>query len=111
MAALFSAQQGGKNTAGYESLGEGEQYLNDLLRRGGMLQQQAQGAQAAGQRAMQQIPAKPSVAEMLMKGGINILKDPKARGEITGMLGKGWDWMTGADTRDWFGDADFSFGF
>jgi len=118
LAALFAAQQGAKNTAAYQSLGEGEQYLNDLIRRGGMLQQGAQGARASGQQALRQIPAKPGVAEMLLKGGMNILKDKKAQeaifgiGSGQGMLGKGIQWAKDLfDKRDYYGDSDFSFGF
>ena len=126
MAALFAAQQGAKNQAAFQSLGEGERYLNTLLQRGGMLQQQAQGAQAAGIKARfgdkyTGLPAKPSASEMLIKGGMNILKDPKARDmvlsgvkKIPGMLGSAGDWISGlfgGDTRDYFGNSDFSFGF
>ena len=121
MAALLAAQQGAKERAAFQSLGEGEQYLNNLLQRGGMLQQQAQGAQAAGQRAMREIPAKPSITEMVVKGGVNLLKDKGARDlilsgvkKIPGMLGGAGDWISGlfgGDTRDYFGNSDFSFGF
>ena len=70
---------------------------------------------------MREIPAKPSVAEMLVKGGVNILKDKGARDmvlsgvkKIPGMLGGAGDWISGlfgGDTRDYFGNSDFSFGF
>ena len=100
MAALFAAQQGAKSQAAYQSLGEGQQYLNDLLQRSGMLQGQGQRAQATGQTAMGQIPAKPSIAAQIVGGGMDILKDPSARSavwnavkKIPGMLGSAGDWL------------------
>jgi len=118
MAALLAAQEGAKARSAYESLGQGEQYLDQLLKRSGMLQGGAQQARATGQAAMGQIPAKPSITEQLLRGGMNILKDPRARDAILagvkklpGMLGDLGGWLGGGKTQDYFGNADFSFGF
>jgi len=117
MAALLAAQEGAKARSAYQSLGEGQDYLDQLLRRSGMLQGGAQGARATGQVALQQIPAKPSITEQVVRGGMNILKDPKARGaifegvkKIPGMLGDIGSWL-GGGTTDYFGGANFDFGF
>lgn len=123
LAALFAAQQGAKERASYNSLREGNDYLDQLLNRSGMLQRQAQGAQATGQQALNQIPAKPSITEQIVKGGVNILKDPKAResvmaaikgapdfvrnlpGNVKGLFGDLSQWLGGTgETSDnnWF---------
>lgn len=111
MAALLAAQEGAKAKAAYGSLGEGEQYLNDLINRGGALNRQALGAQASGQQALAQIPRKPTLSEMLVKGAI---KNPAVVKQAAGMLGQGASWLKGViapDKRDYFGGSDFSFGF
>jgi len=80
MAALFAAQAGAKNQAAYQSMGEGQQYLNDTLQRAGMLQNQANSNRASGINAMTAAQInKPTLTEQLLKGGMNILKDPRAR--------------------------------
>jgi hypothetical protein len=92
MAALLAAQEGAKSQAAYQSLGEGEQYLDRLLNRGGMLQRQAQGARATGQQAMTQIPRSPSITQQVLGG---LVKDPKIVSAGVDLAGKGFDALRG----------------
>jgi hypothetical protein len=99
LAALYAAQEGSKAQSAYDALGQGEKYLDDQLKRAGMLQTQAVGGREAGQKSYMSKeygrPSSPSIAQQLIKGGVNILKDPAARGNVGGMLGGGWDWLRG----------------
>ena len=122
MAALFAAQQGAKERASYNSMNEGQQYLDNLLNRSGMLQRGAQGAQAAGQRALMQVPAKPSLGEQAIRGGMNVLKDKQGRdailaaikgapdfvrnlpGTISGMFGDLSEWLN--PSENWSMNVD-----
>ena len=100
LAALYAAQEGAKAKSAYESLGEGERYLDTLLNRSKSLQGAAQTARSTG---AQVTPYKKTTGGMIAGGLTSLLKDPRAASavwqgakKIPGMLGEGWDWMTGA---------------
>lgn len=82
MAALFAAQAGAREKASFDSLREGQDYLDQTLNRAGMLQRQSQGARASGQQAMLQVPPKPSLGQDILRGGMGILKDKQGRDAI-----------------------------
>ena len=85
VASLLAAQAGAKSKSAFQSLEEGEQQLDRLVNRSGALQGGAQGAQAANLRALSaaQIPArKAGIGDILTKGGLKILQDPRARGQV-----------------------------
>ena len=91
MASLLAAQATAKNRAAYESLAEGEGYLDRLINRGGAAQGQAQRAQQSGIGAVQAgvMQSKPKITDTLLKSGLKILQDPKASSTIWDLLGKG----------------------
>lgn len=83
LAALYAAQQGAKETASYNSLREGEGYLNNMLSRAGML------SNAGNNRRTQNLAATPSkspgMGTQLLSGlAGSLMKNP-------GMLGQGFD--------------------
>lgn len=91
VAALLAAQQGAKERSAFDSLREGEQYLDQLVRRGGALQGQAQGARSAGQLAMErgQIAGrKPNITDQLLRGGMKLLGNKQAQDSIWSLLKK-----------------------
>jgi len=97
MAALLAAQEGAKSKAAYESLGEGEQYLNNLLGRSTGLQSSATAARAAG---LQATPYKKTTGGMIASGLTGLLKDPGARSavwegakKLPGMISGAADWL------------------
>lgn len=96
LAALYAAQEGAKAKSAYDAQREGEAYLDSLLRRSGMLQGQAQVARSTGQMARGYLPSKPSIGETLLRGGMSLLKDPRALKSVTGMIGSGIDWLRGS---------------
>ena len=100
MAALLAAQSGEKAQSAYNSLNQGEQQLDRLISRSGMLQGQAQGQRSTGQAAMSQIPVKKSFLSQVL-GNQNTI----------GMLGKGLGWLLG--DGDWArrqADPSYDFG-
>jgi hypothetical protein len=112
MAALLAAQEGAKAQASYGSLKEGNDYLTQLLGNSGMLQRQAQDARTSGIRAQfgdryTGLPAKPSLSEQVIKGGLNLLKDPKARDAVMGAV-KGIPGMLGSVNKWLFPAGDYS---
>lgn len=128
LAALYAAQAGAKAKSAYDSQREGEAYLDSLLRRSGMLQGQAQTARSTGQTARNYMPGKPSIAETLLKGGMNLLKDKQVQSAIGGMLGNirlPWspatgpagssgyfnpeEWMQSGGNSSWGYDMDYGF--
>lgn len=114
LAALYAAQAGAKANSAYASQREGEDYLNNLLRRSGMLQGQAQTARSTGQTARNYLPSKPSLGETLLKGGMDLMRDKNARDLILGGIGKGvgmlGDWMRPSVPQDLFSE-NFGAGF
>lgn len=111
MAALLAAQEGAKSKAAFDSMREGETYLDNLLRRSSGLQQTAQSGRASGVNAMRGIPAKPTFAETLVRGGMNVLKDKEARDLIfkgaSGMFGSAMDWLRPSNIPSWLPEYDF----
>jgi len=90
VASLLAAQAGAKSKSAYQSLTEGEEQLNNLINRGGALQRGAYAGQASGVNAAQArlLAPKPSIGDTLLKGGVNILKDPRARAGIWDLVKK-----------------------
>lgn len=101
LAALYAAQEGAKAQSAYGALREGEAYLDNLLKRSGLLQTQAQTARSTGQVARGYLPSKPSIGETLLKGGMGVLRDKGARdliasgiGKVGGLFGSGLSWLS-----------------
>jgi len=91
MAALLAAQEGAKSRAAYESLGEGEQYLDRLLGRGSKLASTATTARGENlaQRQRAGVKSQGGIGSQLLSA---VLKDPKM---AMGMLGQGLDFLKG----------------
>lgn len=91
LAALFAAQEGAKAKSAYDSLGEGEKYLDQLITRGGTLQRSAEQARSAGVNPNVQslMPSKPSTKETLLRGAGRAIMDPKVRGSVFDLLKQG----------------------
>jgi hypothetical protein len=89
MAALFAAQAGAKNKAAYDSLNQGEAYLDNLLKRSNTLQS---GANQRAAQVYQMTPAKQSTSSRLLQGAGSLLGNAdisKAIGGLfSGMFGK-----------------------
>lgn len=84
LAALYAAQAGQKRQAAFDSMNEGQRYLDATLQRGGMLSRDAQ-AQRAGNLAVQP-PSAPSLGSQILGGlGKSVMANP---GMLTGLLGK-----------------------
>lgn len=87
-ASLLAAQQTARQKSAYESLNEGERYLDQLINRAGTVQGQAQGAQQSGINAVRAnlMQNRPKPIDTLLKVGTKILKDPAARSQIPGLV-------------------------
>ena len=117
LAAFFAAQNAQRSKDAYGSLGEGQQYLNGILDRAGMLQRTAANAQSTGLEGVRTQPSRATSNAELIRGGLGVLKDSgilkDVVGRVPGMISGGIDWMKnlfgGGD--DIFGGADFSLGF
>src|SRR3990167_10435871 len=102
LAALYAAQAGAKSRSAYESLGEGERYLDQLLNRGGMLSGRAQSQRAGDFAAQSTVPSRPSIKERAVQIGGKLLSDPKnfkkavsAIQSIPSLFGQAGDWISG----------------
>ena len=111
---LLAAQQGAKQKSAYDSLAEGERYLDQLVRRGGALQGQAQDARYSGQAALQQAQLrgrKPNITDTLLKGGMKLLSNKPAQDAIWEQLKKipGLFGVGGGGDASYFGDTSSDF--
>ena len=94
-AALYAAQAGANSKSAYDSLAEGQAYLDSLIKRSGMLQGQAQLSRSTGQKAMEAIPRKPSLADSALRTisrpgvATSIFKGIQ---ELPGLFNQGVDW-------------------
>lgn len=89
LAALYAAQAGAKNKAAYNSLNEGEQYLNNLVNRSGMLQNQAAAQYNNGARQVATLPSKSSQTSSMLNTGLGFLKDSGLLSSAFSGLGSG----------------------
>ena len=90
VASLLAAQEGAKSKSAYQSLAEGEEQLDRLIERGGALQRGAQSAQQSGIGAVSAklLTPKPRISDALLRGGMSILKDPRARNNVWDLIKK-----------------------
>ena len=112
VASLLAAQQTQRARSAFDSLREGEGYLDRLIGRSGSLQGQAQGARSTGQAALQQAQIsgrKPNITDLLLKGGMSILKNPKAQKGIWDLVSGGAGMLSNlfrSDDRPYFGETN-----
>jgi hypothetical protein len=83
MAALYAAQAGAKNKAAYDSLGEGEKYLDQLLNRSSKLQA---GADDRARAIYNITPPKQSTSSRLLQGAGSLLSNPDIIKSLGGMF-------------------------
>lgn len=110
MAALFAGQSAGRNQAAYNSMGEGQRYIDSLLNRSGMLSRQAQQVQQTGLTANAQVPSRAAQVKQLLSGGLDVLKNTGITKKIPGLFGDAYDWL-GNTTGLWQasgGSPDFA---
>lgn len=111
MAAYFEAKADRDSKMAYDSLRQGEAYMDNMLKRSGMLQQQAANTQAAGLNAQRTQPSKAAGTAQMLKGFGGLLKDTGALNKIPGMIRGGIDWLRGGsaapavDFGDWGGQT------
>lgn len=86
MAAYYAGRGARDANLAYKSLGEGEEQIDRMLNRSGVLQNQAANTQNAGITADRRIPSRSAATAELLKGFGGVLKD-------SGMLGMGTDWL------------------
>jgi len=83
LAALYAAQAGAKNKAAYDSLGEGERYLDQLINRS----QKLQAAPVDRASAMYRMtPLKQSTSSRLLQGAGSLLSNPEIVKGIGGLF-------------------------
>ena len=114
VASLLAAQQTQRAKSAFDSLREGEGYLDRLIDRSGMLQRGAQGARSTGQMALQQAQIggrKPNITDLLLKGGMSILKNPRAQRGIWDLVSGGAGMLSNlfTSTPSYFGSTDENF--
>ena len=86
LAAFYAARNARNAKMAQDSLGQGEEYLNNLMKRSGMLQDQAIRKQAGGLTAQNTQPSRATGTAEMLKGVSGILKD-------TGLFNTGVDWL------------------
>lgn len=110
LAAFYAAQNADNSLTAYNSLTEGQNYLDALLKRSGMLQGTANATQNTGFKGTNAIPSRPLATSEMLKSVKDILTQ-------TGLLGKAVDWFNGGFTKnigdvntlnqmDWGGDTN-----
>lgn len=100
--AAFYAGRGARDaTMAADSLDYGDRTLDNMLKRSGMLQDQAAARQRMGLEASRTQPSRAASRMNLLKGGAGILRD-------TGLLNDLWKGAQGlfGDDGDWFTSMD-----
>ncbi len=95
LAAFFAAQNAQRSKDAYNSLGAGQDYLDNLVKRAGMLQGGANATQNTGIAAQSTQPSRAAGNAELLKGLTGVLKNSNAVKQIPGMIGGGIDWLKG----------------
>lgn len=105
VAAMLAAQQTQRAKSAYQSLNEGDQYLDRLISRSTSLSAPGRAATALAAQTKNLTP-KPSIAQLLLKGGSAILQNKQSRDAIWDLL-KGGAGMLGfgGDNRSYYGDT------
>lgn len=85
MAAFFAAQNAQRSKDAYGALGEGQSYLDNLLKRSTGLQTQAGATQRAGLEGQRTLPAKATANRELYKGGAGMLQNILKPGGMAGV--------------------------
>ena len=109
LASLLASQSTQRARSAYDSLREGEQQVNQLIQRSGALQGQGQLARSTGQTALQQAQLqgrKPNITDILLKGGMNVLKNPNAQKSIWDLLKGGAGMLGFGSGRNTYADFD-----
>lgn len=111
LAAFYAAQEAQRSKDAAASMDAGQDYLDRLLKRAGLANQNASSAaqiaanaQRTGIEGEKLVPSKSTSNAQLIKGGMGILKDTGILGGIFkpgGMISTGADWL-----KDLFGGAD-----
>ena len=103
MAAFYAARNARDGRMAFDSLREGEQQVDGMLKRSEGLQGQANRQRASTLDARGTIPSKAAGTAQLLKGGLGLAKDTGLLKALPGMLGKGYDWLGGK--TGWWGSG------
>jgi hypothetical protein len=120
LAAFYAARGGRDAKIAADSLDAGDQRVNMMLQRSGMLANQAANQQRSGLAAASTQPSRVAGTVNLLKGASGILKDLGGVSGAKGLLGQGFDWLRnlnspavpaagwsldgqGTDFGDWYG--------
>lgn len=93
LAAFYAARGGRDAKMALDSLDAGEAQTDRMLKRSGMLQDQAVSRQNAGLAAARTQPSRSAANMNLLKGASSIFKDLGGGGALGGLFGKGMDWL------------------
>lgn len=88
VAAMLAAQQTQRAKSAYQSLDEGQQYLDKLINRSTSLSAPGRAATATAAYNKMLTP-KPSLSQLLLKGASGILQNPQMRDGVWDLLKKG----------------------
>lgn len=116
MAAFYAARGGRDARMAADSLDFGDNQVDRMLKRSGMLGDQAANRQRSGIAAQGMIPSRTAANVNLLKGVGDVMKNTGVLKDVGGLFGKGYDWLTGGgfktpwlDTaatgwgEDWYG--------
>lgn len=123
LAAFFAARNAATAKASNDSLQQGQSYLDNLVKRAGMLSGQAANVQTSGIQGDNRVPSRSAGNAELIGGALKalgssgVLKDGFK--SASGMIGSGLDWLGNAVGNWWngpqkltgdFGGTDFGTG-
>lgn len=132
LAAFYAARNAQQSKDAYGSMDQGQQYIDNLVKRSGLLSNAAANTQTSGIQGQNTQPSRAAGVAELLKGAGGVLKDtgvlkdivrgaPGFIGSIPGMFGNGLSWlnqkMFGAPDTSMIGDfggfdgADYSTSF
>lgn len=97
LAAFFAAQGADRSRRAYDSLDQGQNYLDNLVKRTGMLNTQATNLQSTGIQAQNTQPSRAAATGEILKGAAGVLKNAGAVKDIfsalPGMISGGANWL------------------
>lgn len=114
LAAFYAAQNAATAKASNASLQQGQDYLDNLVKRSGMLSGAAEGTQRSGLEGQRTQPSSAAGNAELLKSGLKVLGDTGLLKGAGGMIGSGLGWLGNSISNWWntpnFGGSNFKIG-
>jgi hypothetical protein len=109
LAAFYAARGGRDAKMAADSLDQGEAQIDRMLKRSGMLQDQAAAKQRSGLEAAKLQPSRTAANLNLLKGLGGLFKDVGGVKGVTGLFSGGMDWLNNLNrpTAAYGGGGDF----